>query len=87
MKKFIFWVLPLLAISDTIINTTIGCPDLKDIKEIAALVKKGEDVNLEIIKRGCRIFYPKEKVEARLDIGQKDGFIQILFPKTEEFFI
>ena len=86
MKKIFLFFTPFLLLSDTIINSTVGCPDLKDIKIIADMAKKGKDVNLEIVKRGCRVFYPKEKVEARLDIGEKDGFIQILFPKTGEYY-
>ncbi|WP_281951666.1 hypothetical protein [Nitrosophilus kaiyonis] len=86
MKKVVFILLPFILLADTIINTSVGCPDLKDIKAITSLAKKGEDVNLEIIKRGCRVFYPKEKVKARLDIKEKDGFIQIEFLKTGDFY-
>jgi len=86
MKKSIFIFLPFILLADTIINTTIGCPDLKDVKFISSLAKKKEDINLEIIKRGCRVFYPKEKVEARLDIKEKDGYIQIELLKTGEYY-
>lgn len=86
MKKFLTLFISAFLFGDTIINTTVGCPDLKDAKYIEALLKKGVDVNIEIVKRGCRVFYPKEKVEARLDIGEKDGFLQVLFPKNEEYF-
>ena len=86
MKKTLLFLAPFLLFGDTIINTTVGCADLKDIKEIDIMLKKNIDIDLEIVKRGCRVFYPKEKVEVRMDIGEKDGFVQVFFPKTGEYF-